>query len=463
MTGTSPSRCCTCGRWRPPARQGPRWTSPGAERSLFDERFLLERPVLRALRTSPSVLLVDEVDRADDEFEAFLLEVLSTWSVRSPSWAPSRRPTPPVVVLTSNRTREVHDALKRRCLYHWVEHPSLAREIEIVRTRLPDLPRALAEQVAAATQRLRDLRAAQAARRRPAPSTGPAALGRARSPGPRHRVGGDHARSRAEVPPRGCHARAARPRSAAGRLTWPDRDRAREHANGAPRPGRGDPAAARRAHPRRSARPVSPVTPDRTCVLPHRRGRGGGDRPRRPLLGRPRHLVQRPRPPASVRPGVRRVVRGPAGPDGRGEPLPASPAPRRSPSWPMAAAVAPSGSRRTRRRTCAPRPASRGARHRDVAELDEGASRPGCACCSPPGLRVPLRRTTRHRRRAPRRGVRLGAPARQSLRRCGLACSASASAVVAVLARCAGPRRLIDERGRWSRNAYALLRLAHCF
>ena len=111
--------------------------------------------MLRALRTSPSVLLVDEIDRADDEFEAFLLEVLSTWSVTIPELGTVTAQVPPLVVLTSNRTREVHDALKRRCLYHWVEHPSLAREIEIVRTRLPDVPLALAEQVAAATQRLR--------------------------------------------------------------------------------------------------------------------------------------------------------------------------------------------------------------------------------------------------------------------------------------------------------------------
>ena len=189
-----------------------------AERSLFDERFLLERPVLRALRTSPSVLLVDEVDRADDEFEAFLLEVLSTWSVTIPELGTVTAADPPLVVLTSNRTREVHDALKRRCLYHWVEHPSLAREIEIVRTRLPDVPRALAEQVAAATQRLRTYGLLKPPGRGRDPRLDPLP-GRARRPGPRHRVGGDHARSRAEVP-RGRHARAARPRSAAGRLTW---------------------------------------------------------------------------------------------------------------------------------------------------------------------------------------------------------------------------------------------------
>ena len=99
-----------------------------AESSLFDERFLLARPVLRALREAPTVLLVDEIDRADDEFEAFLLEVLSTYQVSIPEIGTVTATRPPVVVLTSNRTREIHDALKRRCLYHWVEHPGLARE-----------------------------------------------------------------------------------------------------------------------------------------------------------------------------------------------------------------------------------------------------------------------------------------------------------------------------------------------
>ncbi len=126
-----------------------------AEQSLFDERFLLARPVLRALRESPAVLLVDEIDRADDEFEAFLLEVLSTYQVTIPELGTITAPTPPVVVLTSNRTRELHDALKRRCLYHWVEHPGLDREIEIVRTRAPEVSEALARQVATMVQRLR--------------------------------------------------------------------------------------------------------------------------------------------------------------------------------------------------------------------------------------------------------------------------------------------------------------------
>ncbi|HEX8970287.1 MAG TPA: MoxR family ATPase [Oryzihumus sp.] len=125
------------------------------EKSLFDERFLLARPVLRALRESPAVLLVDEVDRADDEFEAFLLEVLSTNQVSIPELGTITATRPPVVVLTSNRTREVHDALKRRCLYHWIDHPGMAREVEIVRRRLPQVSQRLAEQVVAAVQRMR--------------------------------------------------------------------------------------------------------------------------------------------------------------------------------------------------------------------------------------------------------------------------------------------------------------------
>ncbi len=127
-----------------------------AEKSLFDERFLLARPVLQALRESPAVLLIDEIDRADDEFEAFLLEVLSGWSVSIPELGTVTAATPPSVVLTSNRTRELHDALKRRCLYHWIDHPGLQREIEIVRSRLPEVSQRLAEQVVGLVQRLRD-------------------------------------------------------------------------------------------------------------------------------------------------------------------------------------------------------------------------------------------------------------------------------------------------------------------
>ena len=126
-----------------------------AEKSLYDERFLLARPVLQALQQSPAVLLVDEVDRADDEFEAFLLEVLSTYQVTIPELGTVRAAVPPLVVLTSNRTRELHDALKRRCLYHWIDHPGLDREIEIVRTRAPEVSAALARQVVTCVQQLR--------------------------------------------------------------------------------------------------------------------------------------------------------------------------------------------------------------------------------------------------------------------------------------------------------------------
>ena len=125
------------------------------EQDLFTERFLLDRPVLRALRTHPAVLLIDEIDRADDEFEAFLLEVLSTNAVTIPELGTVTAAHPPLVVLTSNRTRELHDALKRRCLYHWVDHPSLTREIEILRVRLPGVDARLAEQVAKAVQQMR--------------------------------------------------------------------------------------------------------------------------------------------------------------------------------------------------------------------------------------------------------------------------------------------------------------------
>jgi MoxR-like ATPase len=125
------------------------------EHSLYDKRFLLARPILKALQQSPAVLLIDEIDRADDEFEAFLLEVLSTYQVSIPEFGTVKADTVPIVVLTSNRTRDLHDALKRRCLYHWIDHPGLAREVEIVRTRLPQVPALLAEQVVRVVQQIR--------------------------------------------------------------------------------------------------------------------------------------------------------------------------------------------------------------------------------------------------------------------------------------------------------------------
>ena len=126
------------------------------ERDLYDRRFLVARPLLRALETSPAVLLVDEVDRADDEFEAFLLEVLSDFTITVPELGTVRAQTAPLVVLTSNRTREVHDALKRRCLYHWLDHPSFDREVAIIRRRLPAAGEQLAGDVARASAALRE-------------------------------------------------------------------------------------------------------------------------------------------------------------------------------------------------------------------------------------------------------------------------------------------------------------------
>lgn len=125
------------------------------EHELYDRRFLIARPLLQALETSPSVLLIDELDRADDEFEAFLLEVLAESSVTIPELGTIRAATPPLTVITSNRTREVHDALKRRCLYHWVAHPSFEREVQIIRRRLPEVGEKLSRQVAAAVGALR--------------------------------------------------------------------------------------------------------------------------------------------------------------------------------------------------------------------------------------------------------------------------------------------------------------------
>ncbi|HET6212601.1 MAG TPA: MoxR family ATPase [Micromonosporaceae bacterium] len=127
------------------------------EDGLYDRRFLLARPLLRALESAPCVLLIDEVDRADDEFEAYLLELLADWAVTIPEVGRVVARTPPTTVITSNRTREVHDALKRRCLYHWVDHPDLEREAAILRLRLPEATERLTAQVAAVAVRLREM------------------------------------------------------------------------------------------------------------------------------------------------------------------------------------------------------------------------------------------------------------------------------------------------------------------
>ena len=125
---------------------------------LFTEDYLIERPLLQAMRPQPGgapVLLIDELDRTDEPFEAFLLEALSDFQVTIPELGTLKAPEPPIVILTSNRTREVHDALKRRCLYHWVDYPDFDREIEILKARAPEAADALASEVVAFVQRLR--------------------------------------------------------------------------------------------------------------------------------------------------------------------------------------------------------------------------------------------------------------------------------------------------------------------
>jgi len=131
-----------------------------SEAELFGPEFLLRRPLLQAIedsRQKPPVLLIDELDRSDEEFEAFLLEVLSDFQITIPEIGTIKTSTPPVVVITSNRTREVHDALKRRCLYYWIDYPSFDKELEIVHARLPDAPEKLARQITGFIQALREM------------------------------------------------------------------------------------------------------------------------------------------------------------------------------------------------------------------------------------------------------------------------------------------------------------------
>jgi MoxR-like ATPase len=131
-----------------------------AHRELYTDAFLIKRPLLQAIdpaRTSPPVLLIDEIDRADEEFEGYLLELLAEFQITIPELGTIRASEPPLVILTSNRTREVHDALKRRCLYHWIDYPSLEKELAIVRERLPEAAAKLSQQVTALVQSLRKL------------------------------------------------------------------------------------------------------------------------------------------------------------------------------------------------------------------------------------------------------------------------------------------------------------------
>lgn len=170
LRATEPARHTGAGGLEPAAGSGDleeaaQRVDPAAQRfdpvdEVYSERFLVRRPLLAAIDHTegpPPVLLIDEVDRADDEFEAFLLEILADYAVTVPELGTFRATVPPIVVVTSNRTRDVHDALKRRCLYHWVEHPDFEREVAIVRRRAPDVLPVLARQVAAMVASLREL------------------------------------------------------------------------------------------------------------------------------------------------------------------------------------------------------------------------------------------------------------------------------------------------------------------
>ena len=316
-TGTSRARSCTCGRSRRPA---PGADVEEAEKSLYDERFLLARPVLAALQQSPAVLLVDEVDRADDEFEAFLLEVLSTYQVSIPELGTVAAATPPVVVLTSNRTRELHDALKRRCLYHWIEHPGLEREVQIVRSRAPEVSEELARQVVGVVQQLRGTSGSRSRPGSPRPSTG-------RGP------------CTTSAPPRWTSSRRPAPSA-----RWSSTARTPSACS---RRSTGCCAHDRRRDVRepdeillgfaRALRAAGvPVTHDRAAGFLAAVAVVGPRRRRGDVRRRPGHALRVTRRPGPLRPGVRRVLqRAATGCPGRGRPRRAS---RRSPGcpWPRA-------------------------------------------------------------------------------------------------------------------------------
>ncbi len=267
----------------------------GLEASLYDRRFLISRPILRAIETAPSVLLIDEIDRADDEFEAFLLEVLSDNAVTIPELGTIRAAEPPLVVLTSNRTREVHDALKRRCLYHWVPYPDFDREVAILRGRLPDITETLARDVARATRRLRE-------------------IDLLKPPGVAEAIDWAHA----------LHllgARATRPRTRRGQ------PRRRAEVPGGRDPGPQTWSSPSSDEPVAIGTATSPTcssvsrapcaTPGSNAVTgprpgdAGRAGPSGRPRPRTRLLGRPADPVRRPRRHRALRRRLRRLLRWP--------------------------------------------------------------------------------------------------------------------------------------------------------
>ena len=228
-SGTTPASSCTCGPPRRPARWAPRRPRP-SRTSSTPSGSSCERPLLQAIdhrEGPPPVLLIDEVDRADDEFEAFLLEVLSDYAVTVPELGTFRAAVPPIVVITSNRTRDVHDALKRRCLYHWVEHPDFEREVAIVRLRAPEVGRAAGPPGGGRRRGAARARALQAAGRRRDDRLG-AVAGRARAAPelerghgrrPRSAPSSSTARTRSGSAPRRRRPRARGRRARAGAVT----------------------------------------------------------------------------------------------------------------------------------------------------------------------------------------------------------------------------------------------------
>ena len=241
------------------------------------------------------MLLVDEIDRADDEFEAFLLEVLSDFTISIPELGTVRAMTPPLVVLTSNRTREVHDALKRRCLYHWLEHPDFDREVAILRRRLPEVTEQLAREVARATAKLRtlDLLKPPGIAEAMDWATALHTLGRPRPrPGPR----GPHAGRRPQVP-RG-HRPGARP-GPGGALRW---------LRTSHRP-RGTSSTPCSGSPARCAHAGVAASPDRVEAMLAALGALDVLDADRRLLGRPAHALRRPRRPRPLRRRLRRLLR----------------------------------------------------------------------------------------------------------------------------------------------------------
>ena len=274
---------------------------------LFSERFLVRRPLLQAISGTADgirpVLLIDEVDRADDEFEAFLLEILSDYAVTVPELGTFRAEVPPVVVITSNRTRDVHDALKRRCLYHWVEHPDFEREVAIVRLRGPGGARAPGPSGGGGDRVVPHGRHVQAARRGRDHRLGPGSR-RARTRRARRGIRLGHARQRPEVP--------------GGPATGPPRRVGTAGRDGEAAGRRRDRSATLLVGFVRALRDAGlPEPVGSTVAFVEAVGALAGEPRALDLLGRPRHARVPPRGHRHLRPGVRHVLACGAGQPGR--------------------------------------------------------------------------------------------------------------------------------------------------